>query len=65
MSTVWVVRGGDIYDDGSYVIGVCATKDLAEELQSRAEADPNEWATIDEEELLTELPDEWAEDVEG
>ncbi|MBD8056919.1 hypothetical protein ICV35_25055 [Rhodococcus ruber] len=60
MSTVWVVRGGDIYDDGSHVIGVCATKDLAEELRRRTEAFPEQWATIDEEEILTELP-EWAE----
>lgn len=64
MSTVWVVRGGDIYDDGSYVYGVCATKELAEEWRARIEEDPHDWATIDEEELLTELPPEWDEETQ-
>ncbi|MCD2099582.1 hypothetical protein QNA24_29885 [Rhodococcus qingshengii] len=54
---VWVVRGGERYDDATYVIGVCATEHLAEELQAEFEADPHQWATIDEEPVLTEIPD--------
>lgn len=54
---VWVVRGGDVDDYHSHVIGVCATKELAEELKAREDAWPNRWATIREEDLLTELPD--------
>ena len=54
---VWVVRGGERYDDYTATIGVCATKALAEELQAEFEADPHQWATIDEEPVLTEITD--------
>ncbi len=55
---VWVVRGGERWDDYTATIGVCATKELAEELMDREHVWPDRWATVHEEELITELP-EW------
>lgn len=58
MAKLWTVVGGERYDDYTGTIGVCATLELAEELQARTNAHPRWWATIHEEELITELP-EW------